>query len=47
VLLVLQAAQMLVDDGHGILQDLGRAVAVFVQRELGLMITELAEQAAA
>ena len=30
VLLVLQAAQMLIDDGHGILQNLLRAVAVLV-----------------
>ena len=47
VLLVLQAAQMLVDDGHRILQDLRRAVAVLVQRELRLVIAELVQQAVA
>ena len=45
VLLVLQGAQMLVDDGRGVLQNLRGAVAVFVQRKLRLVITKLAEQA--
>ncbi len=49
VLFVLHGAQMLVDDGDGILQDLRGAVAVFlpvlVQSELLLVIAQLAKQA--
>ena len=41
VLLVLQAPQMVFDYGDRILQNLCRAIAILVQRELSLVITKL------
>ena len=49
VLLVLHGAQMLIDDGDGILQNLGGAVTAFLsvlrERELLLVILQLTQQA--
>ena len=45
VLLVLQAAQVLVDDGHGVLKNLRGAVSVLLLRELRLMKAKLRQQA--